>query len=143
MGRPPIPRRVGCRFGGAGFRPIGRPPRGLDVVVLGLDEFEALRLADQEGLYHQAAASQMGISRATFGRILASARHKVARALLEPCVLTVRRGPVIEMAGQNCCTGDSGGKRARSRCEARRTGVAAVDASAEETQEEHQGGSSS
>ena len=43
---------------------------------------EALRLADYESLYHEEAAKQMNISRATFGRILDQARHKVAEAIL-------------------------------------------------------------
>ena len=46
-----------------------------------LDEFEAIRLADLEGLYQEAAAERMGISRATFGRILDSAHRKVAEVL--------------------------------------------------------------
>jgi len=54
----------------------------LQVVELLPDELEAFRLADHQGLYHQDAAGQMGVSRQTFGRILASARKKVAGALL-------------------------------------------------------------
>ena len=47
-----------------------------------LDEMEAMRLADIEGLYHGDAAVGMGVSRQTFGRILAQARKKVACALI-------------------------------------------------------------
>ncbi len=54
----------------------------LEESILGLDEFEALRLADLEGLYHADAAARMGVSRATFGRILANARRIVADALV-------------------------------------------------------------
>ena len=54
----------------------------LDEVVLAPDETEALRLADLEGLYHADAARQMGISRQTFGKIVAQARKKVATALI-------------------------------------------------------------
>jgi len=46
------------------------------------DELEAFRLADYQGLYHQEAAEKMGVSRQTFGRILASARKKIAEALV-------------------------------------------------------------
>ncbi len=63
------------------FKPQGIPMTELDEVVLGIDEFEALRLADLEGLYHEDAARQMGVSRQTFGRIVGNARHKVAEAL--------------------------------------------------------------
>jgi predicted DNA-binding protein (UPF0251 family) len=65
----------------------------LEEVALGLDELEALRLADLEGLYHAAAASQMGISRQTFGTIIASAHRKVAEALLEGKALRIAGAP--------------------------------------------------
>jgi hypothetical protein len=38
--------------------------------VLSVEELEALRLAHKEGLYQQAAAERMALSRATFGRVL-------------------------------------------------------------------------
>ena len=41
----------------------------LTEVVLTVDEWEALRLADYEGLYHDTAAREMNVSRPTFGRI--------------------------------------------------------------------------
>ena len=50
-------------------------------MALTLDELEALRLADYEGRYHEDAAREMKISRATFGRIVNDARRKVAEAL--------------------------------------------------------------
>ena len=54
----------------------------ITTVVLTLDELEALRLADLEGLYQEAAARQMGVSRQTFGRIVTEARKKSAQALV-------------------------------------------------------------
>jgi predicted DNA-binding protein (UPF0251 family) len=54
----------------------------LDIVVLKEDEMEALRLADDLGLYHEDAAKEMDVSRQTFGNIIRSARSKVASALL-------------------------------------------------------------
>ena len=57
----------------------GVPARSLVEIVLTVDEFEALRLADYEGLYQKQAAERMGISRPTFGRIVEAARRKVAR----------------------------------------------------------------
>ena len=47
-----------------------------------LDELEAVRLADYEGRYHEDAARDMKVSRATFGRIVNGARRKVAEALI-------------------------------------------------------------
>lgn len=51
-------------------------------IELALDEMEAMRLADLEGLYQADAAACMGISRQTFGKIIAQARKKVALALI-------------------------------------------------------------
>jgi predicted DNA-binding protein (UPF0251 family) len=64
------------------FKPQGIPIAQLENVLLNLDELETIRLADFEGLYHERTAGQMNISRATFGRILESARRKIADAIL-------------------------------------------------------------
>jgi uncharacterized protein len=96
VSRPFVPRRVGCRFNGRGFRPIGRPACSVESAVIGLDELEAIRLADREGLYQDAAAERMGISRQTFARILARAHAVVAECLLEGKALLVETGPVVE-----------------------------------------------
>ena len=65
----------------------------LEEVVLTLDELEAVRLADRQGLYQEAAALQMGVSRQTFGNILVSAHRKVAEALLEGKALRIADAP--------------------------------------------------
>ena len=54
----------------------------LNEIVLHLEEAEAIRLKDLEGLEQEEAAEMMNISRPTFQRVLASARQKVADALL-------------------------------------------------------------
>ncbi len=59
-----------------------------------LDEFEAIRLADQEGLYQEEAARRMGVSRTTFGRILDSAHRKVAEVLAGGRCLRLEGGHV-------------------------------------------------
>ena len=82
-----MPRKKCCRKVSIspvseGFSPLGMSKRTSTPIVLNLDEFEAIRLADHLGLYHEEAAAKMGISRATFGRIVADARGKVADALV-------------------------------------------------------------
>jgi predicted DNA-binding protein (UPF0251 family) len=94
MGRPEKLRTIGCVAAGSGFKPVGRPAVELETATLRLDELEALRLADLEGLYQEAAAERMGISRQTFARILARARSTVARALIEEQLLIMEDGPV-------------------------------------------------
>jgi predicted DNA-binding protein (UPF0251 family) len=61
----------------------------LDEVTIDLDEFEAIRLADFEGLYHEDAAGKMKISRPTFGRILSAARRKIAEGLIQGKALKI------------------------------------------------------
>ena len=75
MPRPVTDRQVGCPLARQVFKPAGVPARELEEVTLGLDGAEALRLADLEGLYHDAAALRMGVSRQTFGRIVEAARR--------------------------------------------------------------------
>jgi len=102
------------------FKPIGRPVGQLDVEPLRLDELEALRLADLEGLYQEAAAERMGVSRPTFARILGRARSAVARALIEERVLVVGEGPVVEAADQPFpCAVHDGGRRRGQGCRCR------------------------
>jgi predicted DNA-binding protein (UPF0251 family) len=74
------------------------PLRALEQVGLTVDELEAIRLADLEGLYQEAAAEQMNVSRQTFGRILEAAHRKVADALVNGKALSIEGGP-IEVAG--------------------------------------------
>jgi len=69
------------------FKPRGVPMTRLAEVALAPDEWEALRRADHEGLYHHVAARRLGVSRATFGNILRRARQKVMDALLGPKAL--------------------------------------------------------
>jgi predicted DNA-binding protein (UPF0251 family) len=74
------------------FKPGGVP--GLAQVRMTLDEFEAIRLADVERLLQDDAAARMEISRPTFGRVLASARRKVAQALVFGRALRIEGGDV-------------------------------------------------
>ena len=77
-----------------GFRPIGMVGRSSREVVLLLEEFEAIKLSDYEGLTHVQAAKQMEISRPTFTRIYSKARKKVAQAFVENRVLLIEGGNV-------------------------------------------------
>lgn len=97
MPRPQRCRRIGVLPANSVFKPAGVPARTLEEVTLTVDEFEALRLADYEGLYQEQAAGRMGVSRQTFGRIVEAARKKVAQALVKGMVLRIEGG-VIEMA---------------------------------------------
>jgi uncharacterized protein len=83
MPRPKNSRIIGKQPDHSVFKPAGIPISSLESVTLELDELEALRLCDLHGKYHDDAASEMNTTRQTLGRILESARRKVALALIE------------------------------------------------------------
>ena len=89
MPRPKKYRCVKCKPDSNYFKPRGIPLVDLEEVLLTLDEIEAIRLADFEGLYHEAAAVKMKISRQTFGRILSGAHKKVAECLIKGKALKI------------------------------------------------------
>jgi predicted DNA-binding protein (UPF0251 family) len=91
-GRPPRCRRVSFVPEATFFKPAGIPMRVLEEVSLSVDEAEAIRLKDLEGLEQEEGADKMGISRPTFQRILASARQKVADALLNGKAIRIEGG---------------------------------------------------
>lgn len=67
-----------------GFAPYGCPDKTAgDEVELLYEEYEAIKLADYDGMSHHEACVLMGISRPTFARIYESARRKIAKALVE------------------------------------------------------------
>jgi uncharacterized protein len=89
MSRPKKSRCVGCQPNCNYFKPKGVRFIELKEISLSLDELEAIRLADYEGHYHEDAAAEMKISRATFGRIVNEARHKIAEALTQGKALRI------------------------------------------------------
>jgi predicted DNA-binding protein (UPF0251 family) len=64
-------------------------------VSLGIEEVEAIRLKDMKGYDQQACAKEMGLTRPTFQRVLASARKKVATALVEGRTILIEGGNYI------------------------------------------------
>lgn len=97
VGRPTKWRRVGLIPQVTYFKPAGLPLRALEEVCLSVEEAEALRLKDLEGLEQEESADQMNISRPTFQRLLGSARYKVADALIQGKAIRIEGGN-FEMA---------------------------------------------
>ncbi len=102
MPRPFCRRRVAGRPAASIFKPIRIPVSELDEVVVTLDEFEAIRLADLEGLYQEKAAGTMNVSRPTFSRIVESAHRKIADALVHGKAIRMEGGPV-RLGAPRCC----------------------------------------
>jgi predicted DNA-binding protein (UPF0251 family) len=92
MPRPSKCRRVAFLPGANYFKPAGIPLRLLDEIRLSVEEAEAVRLKDLEGLGQETSAERMNISRPTFQRLLASARRKIANALLNGRAIRIEGG---------------------------------------------------
>lgn len=114
MARPPKRRRVAhipeIKF----FKPAGIPKRHLKEVALNIEEVEAIRLKDREGLTQAEAAQKMEVSRPTFQRILVSAREKISEALIEGKALRFKGGdysfkPRCESCGKDFKSGQEKG----------------------------------
>ena len=76
------------------FKPAGVPATGLKQVLLTLDEFEAMRLADFLGMSHEEASDEMGISRSTFSRLIEKSRKKIAEFIFQGRLLTIDGGNI-------------------------------------------------
>lgn len=74
------------------FIPSETDSTELPVNILKLEELEAIRLKDLEGLEQGECAEKMGVSRPTFQRILLSAREKVADSLVNGKIIHVEGG---------------------------------------------------
>lgn len=71
------------------FKPVGVPLAGLECIPLYHDELEALYLCDGLDKTQAEAGDCMGVSRGTVQRLVASARRKVAVALVKQQALAI------------------------------------------------------
>ena len=92
----------------ARFSPEGGASTG--EVVLSLDEYQAIRLMDCEGCTHEQCAAMMQVSRTTVTEIYASARAKLAEALVHGRTLAVGGGNVRLCEHASACEGGACGR---------------------------------
>ena len=90
MPRPKKPRFVSGYPTLTAFIPEGVPVTG--EIFLSVEELEAVRLSDFEGLDQETAANLMEVSRQTYGRILAHARQSISEALITGKALKIEGG---------------------------------------------------
>ena len=91
MVRPFKRRRVAVNPEATYFKPRAIPLSQLEEVNLAIDELEALKLCDLEGMEQTQAAQRMGISQSTLQRIIQSARSKVAEALTQSKAIQITK----------------------------------------------------
>lgn len=96
MARPRKCRRVCCMPVSSAFLPSERPetaaPDREDPIVMTIDEYEAVRLIDHEGLSQEECSRYMDVARTTVQQIYTSARKKIAGALVEARPLFIKGG---------------------------------------------------
>ena len=90
--RPQKTRWVKCEPGEKCFKPQCKPLHELEGVVLTMDEYEAVRLSDLEGLTQEKASETMKVHRSTISRILNSAHRKIADALVNVKAIRIEGG---------------------------------------------------
>lgn len=116
MPRPCKQRRVCAMPGCLRFGPAEGGKPGLPPIAMAVDEFEAIRLIDYEGLTQEACAARMNVARTTAQAIYAGARSKVAECLVTGRELTIQGGAYV------LCDGAAGGCGCGHAC-ARRCGA--------------------
>ena len=77
------------------FQPAGVPDSDQKTVILTIEELEAIRLVDLEGMYQEEAALEMGVSRKTLWNDLKSGRKKVAEALISGWAIRIEGGSYV------------------------------------------------
>lgn len=90
--RPKKTRWVKCEPGERCFRPQRKPLSKLEGVTLTIDEFEAVRLSDLEGLHQEEVAKKMKVHHSTISRILECAHKKIAEALVNAKAIKIEGG---------------------------------------------------
>ena len=85
------------------FKPVAVPIFNLEQVDLKIEELEAMRLKDIEGLNQSECAKKMRVSRQTFQLIIDEARKKVAIALIEGKAIRIDGGHyTLNICSFNC-----------------------------------------
>lgn len=108
MPRPRLCRRVSCEPEIDYFKPAGIRLADLSQIVLTVDEYEAVKLKDLQGLEQEEAAKSMNISQPTFHRLIQSARKKIADAIVN--------GKAIKIEGGNYAMSGRGFRGPPSEC---------------------------
>ena len=123
MPRPCKRRRVcfepSCRL----FMPEGGSA-GTPTITLTLDEFEAIRLIDHEGMSQEECAVSMNVARTTAQAIYGSARGKMAQALVNGLAIRIDGGDYILCDERNSACPSCGktcGTEGDCRCRHRRS----------------------
>lgn len=100
------------------------PARGVcendEVVLMTVDEYEAVRLIDKEGFSQEECGEYMAIARTTVQQVYDNARKKIARVLVDGLPLRIDGGDYRLCDGKEEFCGCGGCRRHRCNCEMKR-----------------------
>lgn len=105
MSRPKKWRNVCCLPKNSRYGPLGCTCE--EEIRMTVDEYEAIRLIDHEGLNQEACAQQMNVARTTVQGIYTEARKKLAELLVSGKMLVIEGGEykLCDDLGPNCGRG--------------------------------------
>ena len=95
MPRPCKRRRVCAMPDCRRFGPVGTPAGNEQAIAMTVDEYEAIRLIDLEGLTQEGCAERMNVARTTAQAIYNSARAKLAECLVNSRELRIEGGEYV------------------------------------------------
>lgn len=104
MPRPKKCRRVCHMPEYTEFSPVNKA-RENGVIILTVDEYEAVRLIDKECFSQEKCSKYMGVARTTVQQIYTSARQKIAASLVDGATLLIKGGDfcLCEKKSKKCC----------------------------------------
>jgi uncharacterized protein len=115
--RPRKRRNVCCLPQINEFRPIRADGSPHEAVVITVDEYEAVRLIDNEGLSQEECSDYMNVARTTAQQIYANARKKIAHALVEGLPIRIEGGDYRICDGKERFCGRGNCRRHRGACQ--------------------------
>jgi len=92
MPRPMKCRKVCCLPKNDGFVPIRRCEDKDETVFITVDEYETIRLIDNEGFLQEECGEYMKVARTTVQQIYTNARKKIAHALVNGLAIKIEGG---------------------------------------------------
>lgn len=113
MPRPKKCRKVCCLPPISQFVPAGEDVSCRETVVMTVDEYETVRLIDNEGFSQEECSGYMNIARTTVQQIYDGARKKIAHALVDGLPLKIEGGDYRLCDGKERYCGCGGCRRHR------------------------------
>lgn len=92
MARPRIRKKVCCLPESNMYGPLQGLNTEKEMVLMTVEEYETIRLIDQDGLTQDESAVKMNVARGTIQKLYSDARRKLAESLIDGKILKVEGG---------------------------------------------------